>query len=177
MASRARFEDSSEFDAFILSDTMVHPSQAQRIDEALGLANTVQEQLNLVQSKQATDAEIQRNIQTDLYNLTERLRLESESNRMLNQKRDAQMNQVLDFIQTLKPPDPLGMPRNRSFRNDEGSGSSNGTREQLDNSANSRFITNAVSRLEFPRFDGTNPKSWVFKCHKYFSVVTDIPEM
>ena len=26
------------------------------------------------------------------------------------------------------------------------------------------------SRIEFPQFDGTNPRSWVKKCSKYFSL-------
>lgn len=34
----------------------------------------------------------------------------------------------------------------------------------------------SVPRLDFPRFDGSNPRTWLLKCQNYFKIARDIPE-
>ncbi|KAG8369142.1 hypothetical protein BUALT_Bualt15G0120600 [Buddleja alternifolia] len=35
---------------------------------------------------------------------------------------------------------------------------------------------NLLLRIEFPRFEGDNPRNWITKCNRYFQIISTIPE-
>ncbi|KAK6159411.1 hypothetical protein DH2020_006725 [Rehmannia glutinosa] len=37
-------------------------------------------------------------------------------------------------------------------------------------------IINPLPKIDFPRFDGTQPRSWILKCNGYFKLITNIPD-
>ncbi|KAK6137448.1 hypothetical protein DH2020_028805 [Rehmannia glutinosa] len=37
-------------------------------------------------------------------------------------------------------------------------------------------IISPIPKLDFPRFDGTNPRSWILKCSGYFKLIPNIPD-
>jgi len=69
------------------------------------------------------------------------------------------------------PPSPVGSPHSLNKSNEGGfvdeSGIS-GRFKELEPMVRPSITYN--SRIEFPQFDGTNPRSWVKKCSKYFSL-------
>lgn len=32
-----------------------------------------------------------------------------------------------------------------------------------------------MPRVDFPKFDGTNPRDWMLKCNNYFKIIPNIP--
>lgn len=40
----------------------------------------------------------------------------------------------------------------------------------------SNFVHSPLPRVEFPRFDGTNPRIWMIKCASYFKLMPSVPD-
>ncbi|KAH6809268.1 hypothetical protein C2S51_027051 [Perilla frutescens var. frutescens] len=37
-------------------------------------------------------------------------------------------------------------------------------------------VIHHIPKIEFPRFDGTQPRSWILKCNQYFQLVDNVPD-
>lgn len=44
------------------------------------------------------------------------------------------------------------------------------------NSTVGNFVHLSLPRLEFPRFDGINPRAWMLKCNSFFKLMPSIPD-
>lgn len=40
----------------------------------------------------------------------------------------------------------------------------------------SNYIHSPLPRVDFPKFDGSNPRSWIIKCNSYFKLMSSIPD-
>lgn len=38
------------------------------------------------------------------------------------------------------------------------------------------YAHSPLPRLDFPRFDGSNPRAWILKCTSYFKLMPNIPD-
>ncbi|KAK6163435.1 hypothetical protein DH2020_000299 [Rehmannia glutinosa] len=64
------------------------------------------------------------------------------------------------------------------------SGGSEGIQSRNQYSPKGRMITdqqgihilNPLPKIDFPRFDGSNPRSWILKCNGYFKLIPNIPD-
>lgn len=57
-----------------------------------------------------------------------------------------------------------------------------GDYESFSGSGSKKFLTSSnyahspLPRIEFPRFDGTNPWAWILKCNNYFKLMLSVPD-
>lgn len=57
-----------------------------------------------------------------------------------------------------------------------GQGSHSGSKNHQPPGGSGMSILSPIPKLEFPRFDGTNPRSWILKCQGYFNLISNVPD-
>ncbi|KAK6127369.1 hypothetical protein DH2020_038880 [Rehmannia glutinosa] len=88
-------------------------------------------------------------------------------------------------LQLLNPHKGKGPTEEESILGGHFSGSgSEGTHFRNNNSPRNRMLADAqgmqvitpIPKVDFPRFDGSFPRSWILKCNGYFKLVPNIPD-
>lgn len=44
------------------------------------------------------------------------------------------------------------------------------------NDSSGMNVHNPLPKIDFPRFDGTNPRAWILKCQGYFNLIPNVPD-
>ncbi|KAK6118018.1 hypothetical protein DH2020_048243 [Rehmannia glutinosa] len=51
-----------------------------------------------------------------------------------------------------------------------------GSRTKLQMEQHGTHMISPLPKVDFPRFDGTHPRSWILKCNGYFKLIGNIPD-
>ncbi|XP_012857031.1 PREDICTED: uncharacterized protein LOC105976303 [Erythranthe guttata] len=137
----------------------------QRIQEEMGKRQAVemnlQEQIHQNQLRAEKSFE---NLQIQLAKIAERMEVYHRDKSIMGEGSSAGNGSF--------PPHIQHENMNRTFQESR----SNRNNDQIGHSDPFAGNFNPNPRLEFPRFDGTNPRSWLFKCQGYFQLVTNLTE-
>lgn len=104
------------------------------------------------------------NLENQFQALNDRVNAQGEDQRSMKELLQQLVNSVSKIQEQLEPRRDDLDNRHNNFRNDNNFRDSSFTR-----------IQGCVPKLEFPKFDGSNPRMWLKKCSKYFTLC-NIPE-